>query len=41
MPIVSVRDNKNNTWERNAKKRKKENKDRKEQAPDRYFKYGE
>ena len=23
------------------KKRKKENKDRKEQAPDRYFKYGE
>ena len=31
IPIISVRDNKNSRWDRNAKNNKKPNKDRKEQ----------
>ena len=32
MPIISVRDNDNNGWKRNAKNNKKTNKDRKQQG---------
>ena len=32
MPIISVRDNENSRWRRNAKNNKKTNKDRKEQG---------
>ena len=32
MPIISVRDNENNRWKRNAEKKKNKNKDGKEQG---------
>ena len=45
MPIISVRDNENNKWKRNAKKKqqqkKQTNKDRKEQGRTEAVKKGE
>ena len=32
MSIISVRDNENNRWKRNAEEKKRRNKDRKEQG---------